>query len=326
MDLVRGFLLLPPEGEPGEVFAYSQPCTFTVGAIVQRVSGGPLTAFLRPRLLDPLGIGSVGWQRDASGREIGYSGLHATTAAVAALGQLYLQRGRWGDSRLLPATWIDEATRPQVSTAAEGNPDWQQGYGFQFWIARHGYRGDGAYGQYCIVLPEHDAVLAITSQTPDMQSVLDLVWRHLLPALDRPGSVAADEALAARLAALTLPPVTGGDLVAEPVTLTAAVGNDQPSVRELRITDDPAGFHVTLVEGDDVLEVAVGAGEWTVTDVLAASGAVVDGELRIDVVFLETPHRLQLRVPPGSTEFTARWVSAPLWDTRLSALRMPQPI
>ena len=74
VDLVRGFLLLPPEGAPGEVFAYSQPCTFTVGAIVQRVSGQPLTAFLRPRLFDPPGSGAVGWQRAASGRRNAVSG------------------------------------------------------------------------------------------------------------------------------------------------------------------------------------------------------------------------------------------------------------
>ncbi|WP_111766915.1 serine hydrolase domain-containing protein [Nakamurella deserti] len=323
VDLVRGFLLLPPDGEPGTVFAYSQPCTFTVGAIVQRVSGGSLTEWLRPRLFEPLGIGEVGWQRDASGREIGYSGLHAVTEAIAALGVLYLQRGRWGDRQLLPASWVDEATRPQVSTAAEGNPDWQQGYGYQFWMARHGYRGDGAYGQYCIVLPEHDTVLAITSQTPQMQSVLDLVWEHVLPALAGPGSAAADEALAARLAHLTLPVVTGEALVADGRTLTAAAGNDQPTVSGLRVTGDPAGVRVVLTEGERTLEYAVGQGEWAVTDVVAASGAMVDGVQAIDLVFLETPHRLQLRVPAGASEFTAHWVSAPLWTTPLAALRMP---
>jgi CubicO group peptidase (beta-lactamase class C family) len=323
VDLVRGFLMLPPDGEPGAVFAYSQPCTFTVGAIVQRVSGCSLTDWLRPRLFDPLGIGAVGWQRDASGREIGYSGLHAGTEAVAALGLLYLQRGRWGDRQLLPAAWVDEATRSQVSTAAEGNPDWQQGYGFQFWMARHGYRGDGAYGQYCIVLPEHDTVLAITSQTPEMQSVLDLVWQHVLPALAGPGSPAEDAALAERLARATLPAVTGEPLAADGRTFTAAAGNDQPTVTRLEISGDPTGARVVLTEGVDLLDYAVGQGEWAVTDVVAGSGAVVDGVFSVDLVFLETPHRLQLRVPAGASEFTARWVSAPLWDTRLAALRMP---
>src|SRR5439155_6649798 len=63
--------------------------------------------------------------------------------------------------------------------------DWDQGYGYQFWRCRHGaYRGDGAFGQFCVVLPEQDAVIAITSGVRNMQSVLDLVWDKLLPAIE----------------------------------------------------------------------------------------------------------------------------------------------
>ena len=66
---------------------------------------------------------------------------------------------------------------------AEGSgPDWQRGYGFQFWMSRHGYRGDRAFGQFCLVLPEHDVVIATTADTERMQAVLDAVWEHLLPA------------------------------------------------------------------------------------------------------------------------------------------------
>ena len=105
-----------------------------------------------------------------------------TTSAIAKLGQLYLDRGRWQGSQLLPAAWVDEATRSHVATN-RADPDWDQGYGFQFWRSRHGYRGDGAYGQYTVVLPEADAVVAVTSQSLDMQGVLDQMWEHLLPAL-----------------------------------------------------------------------------------------------------------------------------------------------
>lgn len=330
VDLVRGFLLLPPESEPGSVFAYSQPCTFTVGAIVARVSGESLTGYLRPRLFEPLGIGTVGWQRDASGREIGYSGLHAPTSAIAALGQLYLQDGRWDERQLLPAGWVGQATRSQVSTAAEANPDWQQGYGFQFWMARHGYRGDGAFGQFCVVLPEYDAVLAITSQTPDMQSVLDLVWTHVLPALAGAGSAAADAELAARLVALGIPPVVGngdGDGSgdgggAARRSFTPAAGNDQPSLTGVTVSGSDGHWQLELVEGDDRVAARIGVGEWVVTDAFAASGAWTGGDLHVDVIFVETPHRLQL-VCRAAGDFTARWVTAPLWDSRLADLRMP---
>ena len=126
-DLVRGFLQIPPDRDPGTVFAYNQPCTYTVGAIVAARSGQSLSEYLRPRLLDPLGIGPIAWQRDSSGRELGYSGLHATTDAIARLGQLYLQGGDWDGVRLLPAEWVEQATRSHVDNAETNTaPDWMK--------------------------------------------------------------------------------------------------------------------------------------------------------------------------------------------------------
>lgn len=113
---VRGFLLIPPDRPPGTVFAYNQPCTYTLGSIVQRKAGMPLTRYLRPRLFEPLGIGPVGWHTLA-GREQGYTGLHARTEDIAKLGQLYLQRGLWDGVRLISENWIAQATSKQIDTA-----------------------------------------------------------------------------------------------------------------------------------------------------------------------------------------------------------------
>lgn len=64
--------------------------------------------------------------------------------------------------------WVEEATSFQISNEGNENPDWSQGYGYQFWKCRHNvYRGDGAFGQFCIVMPEQDAVIAITSGVND---------------------------------------------------------------------------------------------------------------------------------------------------------------
>ena len=62
--------------------------------------------------------------------------------------------------------------------------DWLQGYGYQMWRCRHNaYRADGANGQYILVLPDKDAVIAVTANIPDMQAELNLIWKYLLPAL-----------------------------------------------------------------------------------------------------------------------------------------------
>lgn len=204
-DPVRGFLLCPPEEEPGTVFAYSQPCTYTLASVLQRAAGMPLSEYLRPRLLDPLGIGEVGWLTWPPGREQGFSGLFATTEDVAKLGQLFLQRGRWQGSQLLSEEYVDQATTKQVENPHEENPDWRQGYGFQFWMARHGYRGDGAFGQFCVVLPEQDMVVATTGGTEAMQAVLDHLWSVLLPGVGRGASdEGAERRLEERLRGLRL--------------------------------------------------------------------------------------------------------------------------
>ncbi|MEU3339121.1 serine hydrolase domain-containing protein [Streptomyces sp. NPDC002144] len=342
-ELVRGFLLVPPERDPGTVFAYNQPATYTLAAIVQRVTGQPLTEYLRPRLLDPLGIGEVAWLRDRNGRELGFSGLHATTDAIARLGLLYLRDGVWEGERLLPEGWVAEATRPHIDngdgTAEGALSDWQQGYGFQFWIARHGYRGDGAYGQFCIVLPEHDAVIATTAATERMQQVLDLVWEHLLPAFGPEplsGREHEDAALRERLARLSLPPVTGkpappehaGEWSGAVFTPLGGVCAEQPKLGSVTVTDADGGWELRLTEDGHPLDLRLGTG-WSVTGgplPTAVSGGWSDaGTLAVDIVFLETPHRLTVTCTLSDRTFTARWHTAPLHHPPLRALRAPWP-
>ncbi len=121
-----------------------------------------------------------------TGVDAGGFGLSIRAEELAAFGQLLLQRGRWKGRQLVSAECVDLATSRQVSngTPTESS-DWGQGYGFQFWMCRHGaYRGDGAFGQYVVVLPEHDAVVTMTGGLPDMQQPLDALWATLLPAFD----------------------------------------------------------------------------------------------------------------------------------------------
>ncbi|MEU5663385.1 serine hydrolase domain-containing protein [Streptomyces longwoodensis] len=343
-DLVRGFLLLPPDHDPGTVFAYNQPATYALAAIVQRVTGQPLTAYLRPRLLDPLGIGDVAWLRDRSGRELGFSGLHAPTDALARLGQLYLGRGEWRGRRLLSERWVAEATREHVATAGamgdgEGDrQDWDRGYGFQFWRSRHGYRADGAYGQFALVLPEHDAVVALTAAAVDTQGLLRLVWDHLLPAFRTApvtGREDAEAALAERLAGLALAPVSGK--TAPPDRADAWAGAaftpgdggcaDVPRLTGAVVAPGPDGWTVTLTEAGRPLELGLGAGGWSVSErplPLAVSGGWSDGDrLAVDVVFLETPHRLRLTCTLPDRTLSARWDTTPLHGPALHRMAAP---
>ncbi|RLT41523.1 MAG: class C beta-lactamase-related serine hydrolase [Chloroflexi bacterium] len=209
----RAFLAQPVTHKPGTHFLYNTGATYMLSAIIQKVTGETLLDYLTPRLFAPLGIANPTWESCPRGINTGGYGLNVTTEDIACFGQMYLQKGVWQGRRILSADWVAEATGYQSDNSAEPNPDWAQGYGYQFWRSRHnGYRGDGAFGQFCLVLPEQDAVIAITAGVGNMQSVLDLVWEYLLPAL---GSqpLAEDRSAQARLsetlAALAIPPQSG---------------------------------------------------------------------------------------------------------------------
>ncbi len=210
---VKHFLEHPVVYPPGTHFVYNSIATYMLSAIIQKLTGTMLLDYLKPRLLDPLGIENATWEVSPEGINTGGWGLKIKTEDIAVFGQMYLQKGMWQEERILSEAWIEQATSKQVDNGSDPNNDWNQGYGYQFWRCRHGaYRGDGAFGQYCIVMQEQDAVLAITSGVSDMQSVLNLVWDCLLPAMavaPLPANAADAAALQSKQSSLVLKPPSG---------------------------------------------------------------------------------------------------------------------
>lgn len=179
----RTFLAHPVPFKPGTHFQYNTPGSYMLSAIVQKVTGQTVLEYLKPRLFEPLGIENPEWESSPQGVTFGGWGLKIRTEDIAKFGQLYLQKGKWRGKQLVPESWVQQATTRQVSNGSDPTRDWTQGYGFQFWRCRHNaFRGDGKDGQFCIVIPEEDAVVAITALTGDMQAELNVVWDKLLPA------------------------------------------------------------------------------------------------------------------------------------------------
>jgi CubicO group peptidase (beta-lactamase class C family) len=280
--LARTFLALPVAHKPGTHFVYNTPASYMLSAIVQKVSGTTLLDYLGPRLFEPLGIRSPTWETSADGVSMGGYGLSVRTEDIARFGQLYLQKGRWRGEQLLPAEWIEAATARQVSNGSNPESDWEQGYGFQFWRSRHDlWRGDGAFGQYCIVMPGHDAVIAITSGVGDMQAVLNLVWEHLLGGME-PGRLPADDRghdrLEKRLRTLTLAPQSGSS--------TSAVAKEI-SGRLYALPENDGFFEAVGLEvGDETVLLAridgeerrlrSGGGEWVREGSLPFGGRIFE--------------------------------------------------
>jgi CubicO group peptidase (beta-lactamase class C family) len=212
---VKAFLSTPLINKPGSKFLYNSAATYMLSAIVQKVTGQKVIDYLTPRLFEPLGITGIDWETDPKGINTGGWGLRLKTEDMAKFGQLFLKRGKWNRKRIISKSWIKEASNvkiiqhPDYPQSKRDSSDWEQGYSYQMWRSRHNaYRGDGAFGQFILVMPDQDAVIAITSETTDMQDELNLVWKYLLPAMRKKKMKANDSAsleLTSQLHSLVLP-------------------------------------------------------------------------------------------------------------------------
>jgi CubicO group peptidase (beta-lactamase class C family)/predicted glycoside hydrolase/deacetylase ChbG (UPF0249 family) len=194
-DWLQVFFAAPFEHQPGTFYVYNSMATYVLSAIVQKVTGEKVIDYLYPRLFRPLGITGAVWEESPQGINTGGWGLYIKTEDMTKLGLFILQKGNWNGKQLLPEAWFDEATKAQIASLPAGtrrenlkmkpkDSDWLQGYGYQMWRSRHNsFRADGARGQYILILPEKNAVIAVTAQLDDMQAELNLIWKHLLPAL-----------------------------------------------------------------------------------------------------------------------------------------------
>ncbi|MDR2882975.1 MAG: beta-lactamase family protein [Alistipes sp.] len=191
-DWIAAFMNAPVDDAPGATFRYNSMATFMLSAIVQKVSGQKITEYLRSRLFEPLAIDGYRWDESPDGINAGGWGLYIKTEDMAKFGQLFLQDGVWNGVRVLPEGWVAEASKSWIESGPAGNehnraPDneWSQGYGYQMWRCTPAgvYRADGARGQFIFIIPDRDAVIAVTSNTNNMPGEIALVWKHLLPGL-----------------------------------------------------------------------------------------------------------------------------------------------
>jgi CubicO group peptidase (beta-lactamase class C family) len=319
----KTFLHHPVPFKPGTHFLYNTSGTYMLSAAVQKVTGQTVLDYLKPRLFDPLGIENPMWQASPQGISTGGFGLSIRTEDIAKFGQLYLQHGTWHGRQLVPAAWVDAATKLQTSNGSNPASDWDQGYGYQFWRCRHnGYRGDGAFGQYCVVLPEQDAVIAITSGVRDMPAVLNLVWDKLLPAFHSsplPADEESTKKLNSTFAHLSIRRPEGHATPAQVAGKKFVFPTNNRKLEWLRLeTGDDAVTLVTRIDGTE-RRIVCGRDGWKkgraswgqqADQPAAACGAwTADDTFTAKVCFFETPFSVTLQLKFTGDEVRVETVS-----------------
>lgn len=275
---VRGFLETEVKYPPGSHFLYNNGASYMLSAIVQSVTGQTLLDYLQPRLFEPLGVEGATWDTCPRGVNTGGWGLSVRTEDIAKFGQLYLQKGMFQGKRVLPEAWVEEATARHVANGDDMNSDWAYGYGYQFWRCRYGaYRGDGAFGQFCVVMPEQDAVLAITSGLNDMQGVLNLVWQFLLPAMSGEPLPSAETSAAfeEKLAALALVPPQMRSYSPAASSVSGKryeMDDNEDRVKAVLLTFEKDGCAFTMWDDRGEHRIPCGYGEWIKGETIGPQG------------------------------------------------------
>jgi len=314
-DWVKAFMNNNTQRLPGSGFKYDSCATHMVAAIVEKKTGKKLMDFLQERLFSKLGIEGAWSNTSPTGIACGGWGMNMKTRDLAKFGLLYLNEGDWNGERVLSRDWVRLATSLQTRTDRNGDGDWNQGYGFQFWRCRHNcYRADGAFGQYTVVMPEKDAVISITAGLSDMGKELNLVWKHLLPAMQEgalPEDSAASSALDKRCRGLSFPLVKGEAKGAD-ANLGAkfALSGDQKRFffKEATLSKKGDGWEVALVNECGAQKFPVGFGKWEY------------GEMSVDKREYET-----LGALPGvqPTAASGAWISPDTFQTKVFLVNTP---
>ncbi|MBQ7736209.1 MAG: serine hydrolase [Oscillospiraceae bacterium] len=186
-DWIEKFLRAYVTHEPGTYYTYCNMATNMLSAIIEKVTGQSFEDYAKPRLLDPLGITDYHWERLMDGTTTAGFGLNMCIEDYAKLGQLLLQKGRWEGRQLVSEKWVEEMTGKQVDTSMDIWPtmDRKSGYGYQFWRCQipNVYRADGSKAQFCVVMPDQDAVVVTFCSHQNLYDVLVPMWDHLIPAM-----------------------------------------------------------------------------------------------------------------------------------------------
>jgi CubicO group peptidase (beta-lactamase class C family) len=208
-DWVQFVLDRPLSDPPGTRFVYNTGGSHLLSAILQSTVGMTAEAFATTNLFTPLGITDWYWSTDPQGINGGGGGLWLRPQDMAKFGYLYLNGGQWDGQQVVPADWVAESWRRQITAGGNWLAD---GYGYQWWVDGSGYfMALGYGGQYIVVVPDRNLIMVATSglRLQDFFVPETLLTRYILPASESADPLPANPegvaALNARIAALANP-------------------------------------------------------------------------------------------------------------------------
>ena len=191
-DYLEYALLKPLTDTPGEKFVYNTGLTNFLSAVIARTSGINTKEYADKYLFSKIGISVDSWDSDSHKKTIGGTGISMKPTDMAKFGYLYLNKGLWDGTQVIPSEWIEESTQKHISV--DGTAD----YGYLFWLLTiqdttnnteyASYRASGMGGQYIMEIPDLDMVVVITangdSSSKDGADTLAVITDYVIPSAE----------------------------------------------------------------------------------------------------------------------------------------------
>ena len=170
-DYAKLFMLAPFRGN--NKFLYSNNDAYMLSALLQKVTGQTVVDYLTPRLFEPLGIKKPFWETNQQGVCVGGTGCYLTLPDLAKIGYCYLNGGKYEGKQVLPEGWAEKVQVRRTETMEKGT-----GYGYYFWLRKDCFMMDGMMGQFCMIFPKYNAVVAMTNCSESEQFVLNAFYKR----------------------------------------------------------------------------------------------------------------------------------------------------
>ncbi len=297
--------------EPGTEFNYTNENMYLLCKIINRKTEMSVTDYLTPRLFEPLGIENVFWESDPGGVEAGGWGLMLSPNDLAKFVLCLKQKGEFGGKQVIPAWWVEEATKYQSDNSTNTDLDSKAGYGYCFWQnggCEHSYRADGMFCQFGMVFEDYDACLIINGGEIFEQRMRDVIWEFFPKAFDDEAdeneavqlSIAPYEKLSARPHSFIEKEIENKTIKFQPSPILNVAGYPLSvlPLASVFMSSNKAGniTNVTFNFKKDELIFS-----WTEGEEVNSICAGMDGEYRVDKIFLAKM--------PFHTYSSARWNS-----------------
>lgn len=183
-DRLYAFFHDRPKFPPGTVFNYNTSATYALGAIIERVTRKPLLAFMRPGLLDPIGVSSdIRCLTLPDGYSHAGSGIICTQRDFAKLALLVQNKGKWEGRQLISKEYMKAMTTVQIDNRKPDDGDTAYrgyGYGYQLWMTRNqSYTFSGMGDQMGICFPNHALTFSCMADNQGNPEARELIFKLL---------------------------------------------------------------------------------------------------------------------------------------------------